>query len=431
MKKNCIFTICSKNFLAQALTLKESANIHEPDTDFYIFLADHITDDVKDLELEKLDEAWIPNWREMAFKYDVVEFNTSIKPFCFKKLFDKNYKNVLYLDPDIYVVDRLNYIWDVLEKKTIILTPHINSLELANKGIISEKVLLFSGIYNLGFVAIKNNEIGNIIVEWWKSKLRNLCYSSVHEDLFVDQKWMIFVPSYYPEEVYVTHHSGINIGYWNLHERELLVRNNKYIIKDISSGQEFPLLLYHFSGFKPNKEDMISSHLPQFNIDMFPTFKPIIKEYKELELKNGYNFYTKLNYSFNEYDNGQSINSLHRRLYRATIVEFDGEDPFSTNGRFYNNLLKSRLLIKERNKPLKIYGNSGINENRRNLFIRFFELLARPLFFIMGVKKYTLLLEHCHSLFYLENQTFLMREMDKIDKNEFYTEQEKKIGKEK
>ena len=87
MSKNCIFTICAKNYLAQALTLKESVRSKEPNTDFYLFLSDASSNEVSDIQLELLDDAWIPGWKQMAFKYDVIEFSTAIKPFCFNKLF--------------------------------------------------------------------------------------------------------------------------------------------------------------------------------------------------------------------------------------------------------------------------------------------------------------------------------------------------------
>ena len=51
LKNKCIFTICSKNYLAQALTLKESIKKHEPSVDFYIFLADLPCDDIKNIDL--------------------------------------------------------------------------------------------------------------------------------------------------------------------------------------------------------------------------------------------------------------------------------------------------------------------------------------------------------------------------------------------
>ena len=106
---NCIFTICAKNYLAQALTLKESALKHN-NVDFFIILADSPTDDINDVNVITLNESWIPEWQSMAYKYNVIEFSTSVKPFVFQKLFNEGYDNVIYLDPDTYVTDKLDYL---------------------------------------------------------------------------------------------------------------------------------------------------------------------------------------------------------------------------------------------------------------------------------------------------------------------------------
>ena len=426
MKNNCIFTICSKNYLAQALTLQESAKKHELEIDFYIFLADNKTDEIEDIEVELLEESWIPKWKEMAFKYDVIEFNTSIKPFCIKKLFGKGYQKVVYLDPDMYVTNKLDYIWDNLDKYSIILTPHMLDMELGEEGVLPETDLLMCGIYNLGFAALANNKVGNKIVDWWCKKLEKDCYNSPIEGLFVDQKWMVFIPGYYPQETLVSTNPGINIGYWNLHERELCVKDRKYYIKDKVNGEEYPLLIYHFSGFKPTQDTMVSAHQPQFNIDLYPSFIPIIKEYKELEMKNSYERFTKLHYSFNEFSNGILVTGYHRRLYRSCLKEYEGQDPFSTDGGLYQNLKKSNLLVERRNQAIKAYGGRQMNQSARAKYMRLFEKVAKPFKRLIGAERYFSLLAHGRTLFSLENQTFLMQDMQKVDKNEFYTERIKR-----
>lgn len=426
MRKNCIFTICSKNYLAQALTLKDSVKKHEPTKDFFIFLADENTEEIKDIGVEELNEVWIPKWREMAFKYDVIEFNTSIKPFCFKKLFGEGYQKVVYLDPDMYVTDKLDYIWNNLDKYSIILTPHMLEMEMGEEGVLPETDLLMCGIYNLGFAAISNTAAGNKIVDWWYRKLENECYNSPIEGLFVDQKWMVFIPGYFPKETLVSTNPGINIGYWNLHERELTQRENKYYIRDKVSGEVYPLLVYHFSGFKPGQETMISAHQPQFNIELYPSFIPIIKEYKELEIKNGYERFSKLHYSFNAFSNGIEITGYHRRLYRSCLKEYEGQDPFSTDGGFYQNLKKSKLLTEKKNQAIKAYGGRQMNQHTRAKYMHFFEKVAKPFKRLIGTERYFSLLAHGRTLFSLENQTFLMQDMQKLDKNEFFTERIKR-----
>jgi len=363
----------------------------------------------------------------MAFKYDVIEFNTAIKPFCFRKLFLRGYKYVVYLDPDMYVTESLSYIWEKLEMYSIILTPHMSEIEYGDKGILQETDLLMSGIYNLGFVALSNNnEIGIKIVDWWCVKLEKDCYNSSYEGLFVDQKWMIFIPGYFPQQTLITKHPGINIGYWNLHERELKVKDGKYFTKFKNENEEYPLLVYHFSGFKPYQDRMITAHQPQFDIDLYPSFEPIIKEYKELEIKNGYDRFSKMLYSFNEFSDGTVITGYHRRLYRACLMEYENQDPFSTEGELYKNLERSKLVVKRKNAVLNAYGGRQLNQTNRKRFMKLFENMAKLLKCLLGVEKYFNILAHGRTLFYIENQTFLMCDMNKIDKDEFYTERIKR-----
>src|ERR1700712_2484004 len=101
--KDVIFTICARNYLAQALALKASLKQTNPGRDFYIFIADRKTG-IDDVDVIFPDESWISDWLKMAFKYNVIEYSTSIKPFCIKYLFRK-YDKVVFVDPDTYATD--------------------------------------------------------------------------------------------------------------------------------------------------------------------------------------------------------------------------------------------------------------------------------------------------------------------------------------
>ena len=170
MANNVIFTVCAKNYLAQALTLKQSIESSNSDSYFFIFLSD----DVEGEELPEvilLDESWIPQWKKMAFKYNVIEFSTSIKPFCIDYLFNKGYENVLYIDPDIYVYKSLKNIFDILKSKSIVLTPHRCTMFDDMIGPTSEIIVSLVGVYNLGFIGIRNDKVGKRVINWWKSRL--------------------------------------------------------------------------------------------------------------------------------------------------------------------------------------------------------------------------------------------------------------------
>ncbi len=418
MNRKSIFTICSKNYLAQALTLKESVLKYEHDVDFFIFLADNVTDEIKDVDVVPLDEQWIPDWKEMAFKYDVIEFNTSIKPFCFKKLFNDGYDKVVYLDPDMFVTDKLDYLWDNLNTYSIILTPHISTLKVDYDGAQTEESILSVGIFNLGFAAIKNNDKGNNIVDWWCVRLQSQCYG--WHNLFVDQKWMNFIPCFYPNDLLVSRHSGLNVAIWNLHERELILDNGKYMIKDLETNEVYTLLVFHFSGFDPFNDQVINRRHPRFGVKTYPSFEPIIQEYKKLEYENGYDKYSKLTYSFNYYDNGALIIKLHRRLYRACLKEFDG-NPFLSEGAFYRNMKLSGLLIGNRTNGVA-YKDVRTEMHKKGRILKVVHLAAKVFKKLFGLDKYLFVINRLATISELENQTFLMQDMERVDKNALFTD---------
>ena len=94
------------------------------------------------------------------------------------KLFGQGYEKVGYLDPDTYVTNSLDYLWNELEKYSIILTPHVSNLELDYTGAVPEDDILHTGVFNLGFCFMKNNEVGQAIANWWCIRLKDQCYAS-------------------------------------------------------------------------------------------------------------------------------------------------------------------------------------------------------------------------------------------------------------
>lgn len=406
--KNAIFTICAKNYLAQALTLKESCLKYNQDVDFYIFLADKADEKNLPAELELLDSSWIPNWEQMAFKYNVIEFSTSIKPFCFNKLFKQGYEKVIYLDPDIYVVNSLKDIYEFLNEKSIVLSPHYCNIEENYTGSVPEEELLFVGIYNLGFGAIKNDIIGNKIVRWWMNRLENKCYADKVDALHVDQRWMDFIPGFFPNDTHITQHPGINPAIWNLHERELLINeNNQYHIKDLVTQQVFPLLFFHFSGFDPFNETVLNRRHPKYNTSIFPSYIPLIKEYIEAEYRNNYDLYSKMAYSFNAFDDGENIMPIHRRLFRMLGEDVNKSGVFRSDGDFRILLKKNGLLSNRKSTSFSLL--STTEKKKKGKVEEGAKLLFLMLKKIIGIRLYASIISFVGQLTRFENQTFLIR----------------------
>lgn len=395
------------------MTLRESFLKHNPSLNFFIFLADKI-DGVEDVDgVVALDKSWIPDWVNMAFKYDVIEFNTSIKPFCFGKLFKEGYEKVIYLDPDIYVTRPLDYIYECLNNKSVVLTPHYCDIEEHFDGAVSEETFNKVGIYNLGFCALKNDKVGQEIAKWWQNRLHYKCYSQSSEGLFVDQKWMDYIPGFFPDATCVSSHHGMNVAIWNLHERELYIDDRQgYMIRRKKTGDEFPLLFFHFSGFDPFETTIINRRHPQFNVTTYPSFKPIIEEYRERVYANGYDRFSKMTYGFNHYFDGSVITPLQRRMFRVYLNDHKVEfNPFEINTPFYKILKNSRLLLKASTKQ---NGFASYTKEEKNKGKKLENKVVKPILKlalrVLGAERYAMLIR----LFTLagdkEYHSFLMEE---------------------
>jgi hypothetical protein len=411
--KNAAFTICAKNYLAQAFTLKKSFQKFNPNCDFFIFLSDDSSELIDDLKyLTLLDESWLSNWKSMAFKYNVIEFSTSIKPFCFKKLFSSGYDKVIYLDPDIYVTDALDEIYEYLDEKSIVLTPHYCNIQTNYTGSITEEEILFVGIYNLGFTAISNNLTGNKIIDWWMNRLANKCYADKFDALHVDQKWMDFIPAFFPSDSLITHHMGINPAIWNLHERELVIdQQGGYKIKNIETQELFPLLFFHFSGFDPFKPKLINRRHPKYNTDIYPSYIPLFKSYINDIYENGYDHYSKMAYSFNSFKNGENIIPLYRRLFRVLEYDFQVENPFEEGSSFFKALDKNKLLTGVKSKAFSTF--SETEKSRRGALGNIVIKMLKFGKFVIGIRYYSSLLTFFNDITRLEKQIFLLKKNDK------------------
>lgn len=285
-----IFTICSNNYLAQAKALGDSVLKYNPDYKFVICLCDkknpeidysffepHIVIEAHDIGIKKFDQ--------MVLQYNIIELNTSVKPFVFDYLF-KNYSDaeiVMYFDPDTYVFDKLTSIEDELKDNSILLTPHIYTPIEFDGESPTENTFTQHGIYNLGFLALKRSKETGKLLDWWMRRLEVNCYIRTGEGIFVDQLPMNFAPLFF-NEVKISDNWGLNMAPWNLHERDLVLREGKYFVND-----EYPLIFYHFSNCYPNKPDLLATYYSRVTFDDRTTLKKAYDDYKKEVLNNDYN----------------------------------------------------------------------------------------------------------------------------------------------
>lgn len=288
------FTICSINYLAQALTLRESLAKTNPDITFFVGLVDRL-DNVSFAEgydpacpLIEIHRIGIDRFDEMCDRYDITELNTAVKPFYFSYFWQQypEARNVIYFDPDIIVYQPINELLANLDRYEAVLTPHILT-PIEDRKTPNELHHLNTGIYNLGFVALKKTESVISFVKWWEEKLTYECLISLCDGLFVDQNWMNFLPVYV-ENVYIERSPGYNAAYWNLHERTFAKEGETFIVNG-----HYPLIFFHYSGYDPAKPHILSKYQDRFDIADRTDLHELFNYYGQRLRENGQEYYRK------------------------------------------------------------------------------------------------------------------------------------------
>ena len=312
------FTIVNANYLHFAFTLAQSYLEKNAESEFYLFLlgADREVIGVHQrLKIVNLNDSIIAELNQRAFYYEITELSTSVKPNCFWYLFNLGYDKVIYLDPDIYVLNPLDYLSDLLNKNSIVITPHSTS-PIYDQDLPDDLNFLKAGSYNLGFIAVANNNTGRRFIEWWSDRLSVNAFNSFSKGMFTDQKWIDLVPSYF-DEVFILKNPGYNVAYWNLHERSVDKICGKYFCNDEK------LYFFHFSGISL-KDTQVSKYTTRYqdHFDLGLGATALFEEYRQ---KLSINFEAtveerSLPYAYNNFSDGRSITNIDRLLYFNSFI---------------------------------------------------------------------------------------------------------------
>ncbi len=306
------FTICSRNYLAYALTLRRSFLAHAPDTSFYIFLADAPIDGADPCELiVPVAQIGLPDLADMALRYGVMEFNTAVKPFCFEWLFDAAGADAaIYLDPDIYVVAPLDHVTSALNNGAdAVLTPHFRTPPPDDGERPTAEDIAASGRFNLGFAAFANQPAARTFIWWWAEQCAVRCFNDLANGLFVDQKFVERAPEMI-KRTEIIEHPGYNAAYWNLHERPIgRMADGAWA----AGGQR--LRFFHFSGVAPGDPSVFSRHQTRYSPAATGALAPLFMTYlSELEAA-GHERWSHVPYAFDDDGANGAITPAARRVY--------------------------------------------------------------------------------------------------------------------
>ncbi|MEE3504587.1 FkbM family methyltransferase [Acidiphilium acidophilum] len=316
------FTICASNYLGFARILSDSLQKLEGHPSLTVFLIDDAGDyeEIPGIILRSVSETMTTEeFVHRRAYYNILELSTSVKPSCFLRMFELGHDHVVYLDPDIYVFRPMAEVIDALRVgANVILIPHILS-SLPDDGCHPDDLdILKTGIYNLGFAAMRNSERTRSLLNWWDNKLRYLCLSDPREGVFTDQKWMDFVPAFESSTI-ILRHVGYNVAYWNLHERRVTQVGGEWFVE--FEGTVTPLVFFHFSGFNPNKATDISKYQNRISADSISHDLSAMFEFYSSALVSFDVIYRTRSLPELRFASGERWDDISRQGYKKAIAE--------------------------------------------------------------------------------------------------------------
>ena len=408
-------TIASPNYFPLVRTLAASFLAHHPGQQFFVLIVADLIDPEPfrfdpNLTPILLHEIGLRDLRVEAMKYDILELNTNVKPSFMKHLLDAHGLDALvYLDPDIFVYAPLEPVFAAVEAgATAVLTPHMTTPVFDSRSP-SEQDLLYNGTYNLGFIAVGNGEESRRLLGWWEQRCLELGFSEGRTGLFVDQKWMNLVPGLF-DGIVISRDAGLNMAYWNLHERTLSATDQGYEVQSPVSGR-VPLRFFHFSGVDLTDPASLSRNSNRFMLAERPDLAVVFAAYKTAVLGHNGSSAEALPYGFDQFSDGTAVTRLARRLFAAHAQHFtraggQSPDPFDAAGAFAR-FARQHGLAKGKAAAAKSTWRQFDARDRR---VRAVHRLLRWALRALGPNRYELLMRYLAHISVLRHQSVFLRD---------------------
>lgn len=327
--KTVAYTSSAVNYLPKVRKLIRSIRQYHPEFEIVWALSDEMSGDIDPVK-EAIDEVLavgdlaIEDCLRWTFFHNIVELSTAIKPFVLKTLLARaDVERVIYFDPDMVLFSRLDDMLQLLDSGDIALTPHQTKPETTIEAIRDNEISsLKHGIYNLGFVGVRNTPEGNRFANWWAERIYHFCVADIPNGLFTDQRWVDFAPAFF-DGVKILKNSRFNVATWNL-----TTRNFEGNLEDGFTVDSEPLGFYHFTGFDSGAHAVMANKNAAGN----ESVRQLIQWYANETQFDKDDPASRIKWRFGTYSDGTPIASWQRALYRArTDLQSAFPDPFLTS----------------------------------------------------------------------------------------------------
>ena len=216
MAKRVYCTYFDHNYLSRGLALYHSLQRHAPGSRLWVLCLSEacytalVALDLPNLVPRRLADFEAADPEVAATRPDrsTIEYYFTCSP-AWKLYVLKNEPDaewVTYLDSDLFFFASPEPIYAEMKDAAFGIIPHHFTKRLAD--------MRRFGIYNVGWVSVRNCDEGIAAVRWWRERCIEWCHDFVEGDRFADQRYLDRLPGLFPN-VHVIQHLGANLAPWN------------------------------------------------------------------------------------------------------------------------------------------------------------------------------------------------------------------------
>lgn len=265
MTRTVLQTVGAVNYLPPILVLAETVKGHMPDARLCALVTDASPPVMKKIreqfgasvDFVGCDDVQATDIARMREYYTLFEFNSACKALALDyQLRVRGEPECFFIDPDMFVLDDFT---DIARSpgSDIVLTPHTFGPYPEDGELPSNMELITSGLINGGVIFARNSPAGAKAVNWLVRQTRFNWFVAPTFGLFGDQHWLALLMHFSGGTATLTRDPGINIAYWNLHERPLRTAGDRIMTGADSSHRA---RLFHFSGFAVPSGGRLTKH---------------------------------------------------------------------------------------------------------------------------------------------------------------------------
>ena len=333
MQNAAVATIVAKKYLSFARVLAESFHSIHRDVPFLVLLADepggYFDPSHEPFSVVRLSELDIPQLERFRFHYAQQPLSYACTPYLLAHLVRHGFSRLIFIKQESLVLGDLTAVFDILEKASIVLTPHLVAPLAGADRIDRELNILLSGTFNVGMLGIAATPVAARFLEWWQDRVYTHCQHAIGSGMHYEQRWLDLVPGLF-SDVHVLRDPVYNVGHWNLPDREVTVVDDVVLV----NGDR--CRLFRFSGYDPERPTVVTRYSPRLTRENLGAAGIVFERFRAALERHGYSETREWPYAYGAFDNGAPVPDVARSLF-ANLGDSAGRfgDPLRTGPGSY------------------------------------------------------------------------------------------------